>query len=147
MAKTQCDRDRTVPVYSNQTRQVSKTREVPVYDTRQVRKTRQRYRTEPVYQTWYVWQQGEWLNERTLTAQSQNFTLQYPDTSSLENKPNFKIGTPKKTCNIEVKADSRQLPVQNMKIDCSLYEKLSANDGATVSYRKWGGIKEIKIRE
>ena len=128
-------------------KEVTKTREVPVYETRQVEKTRQKYRTEPVYRIWYVWEQGEWLNSQTLTAQSNSFEIKYPDTSKFQNQPKFRVEDPQKKCNVTLKTQQKNLPSHNEEIKCDLYEKLSQGDSGTFLYSKWGGIQDIKLEE
>jgi hypothetical protein len=113
--------------------------------TREVEKTRQKYRTEPVYDTWYVWKQGEWVKATTLSAFSNTFELRYPNTSKFENKPNFRVGRPSKDCRVVVEPKIKKLENQEMKINCNLYETLSAGDSGTVVYRKWGGIKNVQL--
>lgn len=145
VAKTECEPDRTAPIYSTETREVTRTREVPIYKTREVEKTRQKYRTEPVYDTWYVWKQGEWVTATTLSAFSNTFELQYPNTSKFENQPNFRIDSPTKDCRAIVEPKIKNLGNKEMKINCNLYETLSPGDSGTVLYRKWGGIKDVQL--
>ncbi|GEM_PF-5645208 len=145
VAKTECDPDRTEAVYETKTKEIQKTKEVPIYETRKVAKTRQKYRTEPVYKTWYIWQQGEWYNQQTLTANSNSFKLEYPNTNQFKNQPNLRIEEAKKECQVTVKPELKNLSSKTIKLECNLYEKLAQGDQGIVLYNKWGGIKDIKI--
>lgn len=134
IVKTKCDPDRTEPIYETRTKQVQKTKEIPVYETRKVTKTRPKYRTVPVYKTWYIWQQGEWVNQTTLSAISHNFKVNYPDTSQFKNQPNLRIEKPRTECKITVQTSLKNIPSKTMEIDCNLYEKLSQGDQGIVLF-------------
>jgi ssDNA-binding Zn-finger/Zn-ribbon topoisomerase 1 len=137
-----------VPVFTTQSRPITKTRQVPVYETRQVEKTRQKYRTEPVYDTYYRWQQGVWEYKETLTANTVNFgPLNTPDTSSFEGNKEYRVLKPKSSCSVLIKPINDRLEADRKNIDCDLFSSLNEGQKATIFYSNWGGIKDIEIKE
>lgn len=143
-ARTKC---RDVPVYSTVSKEVTKTRDVPVYATRQVERQRNIYRTEPVFDMWYVWKQREWVHHETLSAFSNTFEIQYPDTTPYAERPNFRVQAPQLSCRVTIVPIQTTIAPQEKPLDCEQFQTLLGNPQGRVSYSKWRGIEAIEVQQ
>jgi rubrerythrin len=138
---------RDVPVYS--TRSVNKTRQVPVYATRQVPKEVPKMVEEPVYDTYVYYTVDEWKPIQTFTGEGYDDEPRLIPTPELHNQPYpQRVSQPRIVCHLTASYMEKQQPrVSTWKLPCDQFDLLNTGDRALLQVTRSGKVTLRKVLE